>query len=869
MPDSNNGSQHAFSLLSRGTQQWVSKQGWAALRDIQVQSIETLLGCDEDDRPSLVISAGTASGKTEAAFLPSVSIIQDYMETNRNASYDHVFMIYVAPLKALINDQYRRLCSMTAYTGIPVYMWHGDAPSGQKKELLRNHSGILMTTPESLESFLMNRGQWCQEYMTPSIVVIDEFHAFIGEGRGKQLLSLLSRIDAICDANGEHRPTRIGLSATLSELERVGRILSPDSPVCVIDGTAVGSDETKITIQSVNQPQHGDSGQKIDYNTIAETIVRESDGKKTLTFAKSRKDVETMSASINDYCLKNGVRSEAFPHHGSLSKETREALEHRLVSTDKPTMAVATVTLELGIDIGDISEVFQIGPTNSVASLRQRVGRSGRRDGKRLLHAFAMLSDNPSDMQCDLTTLIAEVELMRNGWFEPPTNGIKNASVLVQEIISTLTQFGSAYDDELFDVLCTQGAFRNVDKQLFDMVISDMIEHDFIQQSADGMLLLGDTGFKETQDWHFYATFQDEESYTVRSGGKHIGEITPPSMSIAMLAEGGTFMLAGRYWQVIPPIDMANHSMNVKQQNKKAAFLVPTSRGGGDVNGMIRRKRISILNGNDSNLIPDYIDEHGIDALTNAREYASRHLLNGLGVKIYDAADKGSETEDQVSERLDTGYTDDAVASIEPPVDTSARDAIEAMFVSLGMEPGGLTNIPLWRVHDLCTDAISRKEMFEEEKPLLIDDHLLEDIEQREKYNHILSSDTLRVAYADEVLDVAGGIRWMKSFERFWENGRGNAAGKGYRQVRRDNAEQRIRQRQDTETIVDMSIADAAVNESDDGDLDHASSSSALRKKRLGQVDSQSDVSSIYMNLLHGKDDGDGERFIDDDDIDF
>ena len=858
-------SRHAFSLLSRGTQQWVSKQGWSSFRSIQIQSIEMLLGCDDDKRPSLVISAGTASGKTEAAFLPSVSIIQDYMETNRDASDDHVFMIYVAPLKALINDQYRRLCSMTSYAGIPVYMWHGDAPSGQKKELLRNHSGILMTTPESLESFLMNRGQWCQEYMTPSIIVIDEFHAFIGEGRGKQLLSLLSRIDTICDASGMQRPTRIGLSATLSELDRVGLILSPDSPVAVIDGTSAGSDETQITIQSVQLPKHGkESGQKINFNEISETIVRESEGKKTLTFAKSRKDVETMSASINDYCQEHGVKSQAFPHHGSLSKETREALEHRLVSTDKPTMAIATVTLELGIDIGDIAEVFQIGPTNSVASLRQRVGRSGRRDGKRLLHAFAMLSDDPADMQCDLTTMIAEVELMRSGWFEPPRNGIKNASVLVQEILSTLTQFGSAYDDELFGLLCRDGAFRNIDVALFDCIVNDMIEHEYLQRAADGMLLIGDTGFKETQDWHFYATFQDEESYTVRSGGRHIGEITPPATSIGMLAEGGTFMLAGRYWKVIPPIDIANHSMNVKQQPNRAAFLIPTSRGGGDVNGMIMRKRISLLTGKDADFVPDYIDELGTEALNDARKYAHRHKLNGLGVKIYDADDKGSETKEQVSERLSVGYSDDADASVEPPVDTAARDAIEAMFITLGMEPGGLAHMPLYRVHELCSEAIECADTFEEEKPLLIDDHLLEDIEQREKYNHILSADTLRLAYADEVMDVAGGIRWMKAFERFWENGRGEAAGKVYEAVRKTNAEERIARRKETATIADMSIADAA-----DIDGNHDTVNRPTHTRKLGKFDSQDGISSIYRNLLRGQDDGGGERFIEDDEIDF
>ena len=233
----NEKSQYAFSLLSKGTQKWVSRQGWPSFRSIQSDSIIYMLDGYDETPKSMVVSAGTAMGKTEAAFLPALTIAQDYIDEHRDENF--VYIVYVAPLKALINDQYRRMSEISSLCGLPTYIWHGDAPAGQKKRLMKEHAGILMTTPESLESFLVIRGQWCGDHMTPLCVVVDEFHAFLGNGRGKQLLSLLSRIDALCLMNGRKAPSRIALSATLSKLDKVGQILSPDIECGIIDGTVL------------------------------------------------------------------------------------------------------------------------------------------------------------------------------------------------------------------------------------------------------------------------------------------------------------------------------------------------------------------------------------------------------------------------------------------------------------------------------------------------------------------------------------------------------------------------------------------------------------------------------------------------------
>ncbi|WP_048794950.1 DEAD/DEAH box helicase, partial [Serratia sp. 506_PEND] len=195
---------------------WVYKQGWSALRPLQESSIPAILARDRD----VLISAGTAAGKTEAFFLPACSAVADL--TNGFG------IIYISPLKALINDQYRRLESLGDALEMPVTPWHGDVPQNKKKKARTNPAGILLITPESLESLLINSMGWLkQAFSSVAYIVIDEFHAFIGSERGVQLLSLLNRIDHVLGRQVNPIP-RVALSATLGELEKVPELLRPD-----------------------------------------------------------------------------------------------------------------------------------------------------------------------------------------------------------------------------------------------------------------------------------------------------------------------------------------------------------------------------------------------------------------------------------------------------------------------------------------------------------------------------------------------------------------------------------------------------------------------------------------------------------------
>lgn len=755
----------AFSMLSPGMQRWVAKQGWADLRPIQTMAIGALLG--NDKRGGLLVSAPTSGGKTESAFLPALSMVERHYITHKDDR--SVCMLYVAPLKALINDQYRRLSDMASGLNVPVYLWHGDAPQGQKKQMLREHDGIIMITPESLESFLMNRGAWCARYMHPIVTVVDEFHAFLGEGRGKQLLSLLDRIDAICDMTDHDKAVRIGLSATLSKLDIVGKILCPRCECSVIDGSSSGSDVLDMFVRLLPpSPKIGDAkrGKRTDDIAVAKEIISGSINEKTLTFAGSRMQVEEIAATINDVCRHDNINSEAFPHHGSLSRETREALEKRLVGTDKPTMAIATVTLELGIDIGDIYRVFQVGTANSVASLRQRIGRSGRRDGHKRAECIVTEAAAPQDMEKDLVTTIAEIELMKAGWFEPPKSNRRDVSVLVSEILSVLKQYGNAYDDDLYALLVERGAFTNVPRDMFGMIIADMLEKEFLFSDTSRLLMIGDVGENEINDWKFYATFASEEAYTVKSGSKTIGEITPPSTSLQKLAQGGTFMLGGRYWQVVR-FDGSAKSIEVKQTSARSQFLVPTSRGCAQVGGMIKRTRIQLLTGKNVSYVPDYIDDNAREKLAEAREYASSHHLNGLGVSIWDGGEAGHETESESFERVAHGYNEQALVTIDPPVDPATLDAIVKVLEAAGMEDGGMSNMPLWRAVELVESVLWHWDAIVDNREQLLDSAMLADIRSSEKYNYVFSDETLRYAYIDEKIDLVGAKRWFDAFMRF------------------------------------------------------------------------------------------------------
>ena len=344
----------SFELLHESVQKWIWSQGWTALRDIQENSIPVVLRGDCD----VIISASTAGGKTEAAFLPILSKIL----SEPSNGYD---VLYVSPLKALINDQYRRLIDMTSGTSVQVTPWHGDIDSSRKTRSLKNASGILIITPESLESFLINRSAFVKSALgNLKYVVIDELHAFIGNERGKQLQSLLSRIELI---TGNKAP-RIAMSATFSNYDKVKTFLRHDQSMpCEIPAQGESNHETRILVKEYIPEEGNDVGFE-----IAREIFAKLRGSNNLAFTNSRVAAETYAVMLGDMCEEAHVPNEFRVHHGSLSRIERENVEHELQKGETPITAVCTSTLELGVDIGKVKSIAQVGVANSVSGLSRQ-----------------------------------------------------------------------------------------------------------------------------------------------------------------------------------------------------------------------------------------------------------------------------------------------------------------------------------------------------------------------------------------------------------------------------------------------------------------------------------------------------------------
>lgn len=725
---------------------------------------------------------------TEAALLPAFSIAEKEMMHDKKS---YIRILYIAPLKALINDQQGRAEEIAKYCGMEANMWHTDASTHQKNALKKEHDGMMLTTPESLESFLMNRGYWCQQYLQPDVIIIDEFHAFLDSARGKQLESLLSRITNICTSHGKQPPIRIALSATLSQLDVVARLLDPDNSAEIINYPALDSNDD-IHAYCYDPVYRADIDNLVDYPGIARHLIIDTIHEqipKTLAFCRSRADVEQVTSFTNNE-IKNMKENheipyrsglEALPHHGLLSKQSREATEHRLVATSKPTIAIATQTLELGIDIGDISKVFQIRSANSVSSLRQRMGRSGRRNGCRKLDLLIpLMPENERGYQQDLLNAIAEVELMKKGWFEPPIARSKDISVACSETLSVIKQYGSAYQDELYDMLCAHGAFRNIDQSLYDLMIYDMIQNELLTQMHTGELLIGPTGEKEMNDWHFYAAFQDTEGYTVICNAKEIGTIVPNDTELKNINPETSpvpyIKLGGKTYKV-KSMDADKHKIEVIKAPEHSGRVFKGN-GSLGVCGKILKTRISLLTGKASSYQPPYLDENGLHALKVARKQAKEAHLNPLGLSLVFPEDTHSST--GLKAITAQGFTDDAIVSCQPPADTATRNAIASLIeyqdsfhaaydAEGNLIATDLAKTPLYNLANLIEELCESEDTIKTMNPAaLISFPLLEDIRSREKYNHYMSEDTLRLAYADECFDIEGAYQWFHAFMRFY-----------------------------------------------------------------------------------------------------
>lgn len=535
----------AFDRLHPALRRWVWTQGWASLREVQERAIPAILDGDHD----LLIAAATAGGKTEAAMLPIMTRVAA-------AEAPGIRVMGVSPLKALINDQYRRLEEIGAAVGLPIHRWHGDVGEVHKSRVLKNPAGLLLITPESLEAMFVRRGTLIRNLFSGlGFIVVDELHAFVGSERGRQLQTLLHRLELVL----RRRVPRIGLSATLGDMGMAAEFLRPGGglDVCQIVSSERGG-EVRLQIRGyvdhrTRRNKAEDEVETSAFREIVGHIYENLRGRRNLIFINRKSEVEGYADGLRTLCETRNVPNEFFPHHGSLSKGLREDVERMLKSGETPVSAVCTSTLELGIDIGDVETIAQIGLPPAVASMRQRLGRSGRRGEPAVLRIYVDEPEiGPASPILDTLRLetfgaAAMVGLLVEGWYEPPVPGALHLSTLVQQSLSAIAQVGGATAQDLWQGLCQSGPFHGVDTAMFAAFLRSLAANGLLAQSSEGILLLGDQGERLVNNYDFYSAFVTNEEYRIEHEGRPLGSV-PINHA---LIPGQMLIFGGRRWTVL------------------------------------------------------------------------------------------------------------------------------------------------------------------------------------------------------------------------------------------------------------------------------------------------------------------------------
>ncbi|MGX7669823.1 DEAD/DEAH box helicase [Plantactinospora sp. DSM 117369] len=512
----------------------VNTLGWRQLRELQEAAVEPLLAGED-----AVLLAATASGKTEAAVFPLLSRMA-------SEQWAGLSVLYVCPLKALLNNLEPRLATYGSWLGRRVAVWHGDVTAPARKAILRDRPDLLLTTPESIEAMLVSVNvDHARFFADLRAVVVDEVHAFAGDDRGWHLLAVLERL-----GHAIGRPLqRIGLSATVGNPaqlldwlqgaavgRRPGRVVAPHldppapgptAPAAATTGTAVAPKQAvpagEIELDYVGSLQNA-----------ATVIAALHAGEKRLVFCESRQDVE----ELGQFLRAKGVAT--FLSHASLSLDERRRAEQAF-SEARDCVIVSTSTLELGVDVGDLDRVIQIGAPRSVASLLQRLGRTGRRPGS-TRNCLFLTPDRPSLLRAAGLLL-----LWGRGWVEPVVAPPEPRHIVAQQILALCLQerqVGGQVWHEWWNGL--EPFTRTA-----DVILRYLVDEGYLERDGD-MLFIGPEAELRFGHRHFMAmtaVFTAPPEFTVLAGRTELGRIDP-SLLTEQVQGPRRLLLGGRSWQV-------------------------------------------------------------------------------------------------------------------------------------------------------------------------------------------------------------------------------------------------------------------------------------------------------------------------------
>lgn len=563
----------SYSLLNRDLRFYIHEKGWPALTKIQNASIKAFYTTNNN----LILSAPTASGKTEACFLPAISKV---------SSWDKgIKILYISPLIALINDQFKRISDMCLDMDIPITSWHGEASQSKKEKIIANPRGIVLITPESIEAMLVNKSELAKTFfLDVEYIIVDEIHSFLWGNRGLQLKSLLERIlRYTCNI-----PRMIGLSATIGEdnykLAKEFFKNGLDTNILVDKSR----NDLDFTIDYFNT-------EKVSLDVISKLREYALDGP-MLIFPNSRDKVETIAVKLNQLFKEKGEDIKVFAHHSSVSKQKRSEIENFAKEAKKEKFAIcATSTLELGIDIGAVTSVSQYGSAHNVLTLAQRLGRSGRISKTSILH---QISTNP----WELLEALATIKLYQDSILDPIEKTTKAYDVFAHQILSSLLENYGIDIDEYKYLNKTLTSFSDITDEEFEK-ISEFLQKESYIEIIENQVIAGTAIEKLMTKGNFYNQFVLSGVYNVYNDKGKIGELEiRPEVQV-----DSNIYLAGSIWR-ITQILYKNKKILVEKAN---AGKAPKFSGIGDmdVSKLVRNKMKEILKNPDKAFDDDKINQ--------------------------------------------------------------------------------------------------------------------------------------------------------------------------------------------------------------------------------------------------------------------
>lgn len=572
-----------------------------SLRPVQEATIDPVL-----DGRDMIVLAPTAGGKTESAFFPVISEVL-------TRKWEPVPVLYVSPLRALLNNQDARVTKMAQAVGLSVGKWHGDVQSAAKKALIEEPPHVLLITPESLEVLLITAPERAERLLSRvRVVIVDEVHALADDPRGAHLLSVLERLQR--RAGGTHIQ-RIGLSATVGNPEALALWLASS-----------GGSKEPVVVSPPRQPKPPTFRfyASASEGAAADLIAKLGTGLKRLVFVEGRRQSEAIAGALN------AQNTRTWVHHSAVGKARRDEAEAAFEWT-KDAVIVATSSMELGIDIGDLDQVYQVDAPSTVSSLAQRLGRSGRRAGTTPQMTFLLKGVE------DLLVALAVSTLFERGWVEPVLPSRRLWTVLVHQMFANLLEAGGLTRNQLIERVSGVPSFAGFSSDELRGLIEHMVRQQWLDE-LDGALMLGTEAervFGRRNFFKLYAVFDTGETFTVRHGQEQVG--TLDRWFVFQLSPARPiFRLAGRSWKMVDMDAKRNTLRVVPAESGKAPQW--TGRPSG-LSRTVCERILELLIGDEE---PQNLDATCQSWLMHARDLHSDLQLNSQARPI--ATDGGKVT---------------------------------------------------------------------------------------------------------------------------------------------------------------------------------------------------------------------------------